>query len=57
MIRTHSPNKGKALKAIAEAPDRPTQALVACAYALLEVAFQVGRVADFLPGWGPPEEK
>lgn len=32
-------------------------ALVGVGYALLELAHQVGRVADQVPVWGPPEER
>lgn len=32
-------------------------ALVAIGYALVELAYQVGRVADQVPVYGPPEER
>lgn len=62
MTRTRSPHKRYALEAIEKVTsvsekNRNTAALVACAYALLEVAFQIGRVADNVPLWGPPEER
>jgi hypothetical protein len=34
-----------------------TAVLVGIGYALLEAAFQVGRVADSQPVFGPPEER
>jgi hypothetical protein len=63
MTRTAGPNKRKAVElleeALGEVPRdmRTATAMAACAYALLEVAYQVGRVADHVPMWGPPEER
>jgi len=60
--RTYSPNRNKAIRAIEALPELPEHqrlqaAAVAVTFALLEVAFQVGRVADNVPLWGPPEEQ
>jgi len=62
MTRTVSPNKRKALKAAKVAAEQKSYDTaevavgVAIVHALLEVAFQIGRVADNVPLWGPPEE-
>jgi hypothetical protein len=68
MRRRPGPYKEKTVKALKvvgdllEHPvtDRDTPLLtvgVAITYALLEVAHQVGRVADNVPMWGPEEER
>lgn len=63
MTRTASPNRERAKTAIDSALTRrnpqtgQTAALCAVAYALLEVAFQVGRVADNVPLFGPARER
>lgn len=50
----------EALTAVADHVQEPSaqvSATVAIGWALLEVAFQVGRLADRQPVFGPPEER
>jgi hypothetical protein len=38
-------------------PAAPAAAMLGIGYALLELAFQIGRLADQAPVYGPPEER
>jgi hypothetical protein len=60
--RTAGPSKRKAEKLVSFAAEKDPQSATvavgsAVVFALLEVAWQIGRVADNVPLWGPPEER
>lgn len=62
MKRTYSTHRRRAQKLAEWAAERePRSGVVgvgvALVFALLEVAFQIGRVADNVPVWGPPDER
>ena len=59
-VGKHKPKAEKALKTAGDYWNQPAAtagALVGIGYALLELAYQVGRVADQVPVYGPAEEQ
>jgi len=60
IVSTHKQRAAEALKATQSRladPHANAGALIGIGYALLELAYQVGRVADQTPVYGPPEEQ
>lgn len=60
MVGRHKRTAEDVLNAVAQHPAEPAAmagAMLGIGYALLELAFQIGRVADQAPVYGPPEER